>query len=51
MTEDGETKMGAGLCNTHASKTKCTATELPKIVARLFGVAGLSCVNISFVNN
>ena len=51
MTEDGDTKMGAGLCSTHASRTKCTTTELPRIVARLFGVAGLSWVNIIFVNN
>ena len=42
MIEEGETKIGAGLCSTHANNNRCTATELARIVGLLFGIAGLS---------
>ena len=45
-TEDGATKIGAGLCRSQPRNTKCNRNETLNDVAWRFGAAGWSCVNI-----
>src|SRR5579872_4462504 len=48
-TDDCATKIGAGLCRSHASKARCTIKEADNNPVRRFETAGYSGANISGV--
>jgi hypothetical protein len=45
-TDNGATKIGAGLCRSQPRKSKCIAREMLNDAAWRFGAAGWSCENI-----